>query len=600
VPIDPEPPFAAGDVVDVRGDRWFVEEAIAFADCTLLRLTSAGSGMGGRDCTLLHPFDRPTKQKLQHRVHVLTRRRWGHLLQSRLRDCRGLGHLRAAAPAAIDLLPFQLEPALAVVRGLASRLLLADEVGLGKTIQAGLVLAELQQRGWCDRALILTPAGLRDQWADELGRRFGIRAAILDAESLRAMSGTLPFGLNPWLVEPVVIASMDFVKQPEVLRASRSVLWDLLIIDEAHQVATARQRASAVRELANHARQLALLTATPHAGDEAAYNALCDIGRLDDEDDPILLFRRTRSEVEPSRLRRVHLLPVRLSADERHMHWLLESYVRRAWQLGRASDKPAVRLVATVLSKRALSSASSLAVSVERRLTLLSGRTPPPLQAGLPFDLEEDVADLDPALAAPIFDRVDEEQRALEQILAAAERARANERKVRVLQKILRRIHEAAVVFTEYRDTLLTLESAIRGLRRSVLLHGGLARHERRSAVEAFNHGAADVLLATDAGSEGLNLQSRCRLVINFELPWNPIRLEQRIGRVDRLGQRHPVHAINLFARDTAESTVLACLARRVEQIRQSLPSFENPVFLRTEAQIATEIFDDPHSSAAT
>jgi superfamily II DNA or RNA helicase len=598
VPSDPEPPFAAGDVVDVRGDRWLVEEAIAFADCTLLRLTNAGSGMRGRDCKLLHPFDRVTRQKLQRRVQVVTRRRWGHLLQSRLRDCRELGHLRAAAPAVIDLLPFQLEPALAVVRGFASRLLLADEVGLGKTIQAGLVLAELQQRGWCDRALILTPAGLREQWACELGRRFGIRAAILDAESLRAMSGTLPFGLNPWLVEPVVITSMDFVKQPEVLRASSSVLWDLLIIDEAHQVATARQRASAVRELANHARHVTLLTATPHAGDEAAYNTLCDLGRLG-EDDPLLLFRRTRSEVEPSRLRRAHLLPVRLNADEQNMHLLLESYVRRAWQIGRASGKPEARLVATVLTKRALSSASSLAVSVERRLTLLSGRTPLPLQTGLPFDLEEDVVDLDPALAAPIFDRVDEEQRALEQILAAAKRARPNERKVRVLQRILRRIHEAAVVFTEYRDTLLTLESAIGVLRRPVLLHGGLARHERRSAVEAFNQGAADVLLATDAGSEGLNLQSRCRLVINLELPWNPIRLEQRIGRVDRLGQRNVVHAINLFARDTAESTVLAGLARRVDQIRQSLPSFENPVFLRTEAQIAAAIFDDPHSSAA-
>jgi superfamily II DNA or RNA helicase len=599
VPNDPESPLAAGDVVDVRGDHWLVEEALAFADCTLLRLTSAGSGMRGRDCRLLHPFDRPTKQKLQHRVQLVTRRRWGHLLQSRLRECRELGHLRAAAPAAIDLLPFQLEPALAVVRGLASRLLLADEVGLGKTIQAGLVLAELQQRGWCERALILTPAGLREQWADELGRRFGIRAAILDAESLRTMGGTLPFGLNPWLVEPVVIASMDFVKQPEVLRASRSVLWDLLIIDEAHQVATAHQRASAVRELANHARQIALLTATPHAGEEAAYNALCDIGRLD-EDDPILLFRRTRNDVEPSRRRRVHLLPVRLSADERNMHRLLESYVRRAWRLGRASDRPEVQLVVTVLTKRALSSASSLAVSVERRLTLLSGRTSLPLQTGLPFDLEEDTADVNPALAAPIFDRVDEEQRSLEQILAAAERARANERKVRVLQTILRRIHEPAVVFTEYRDTLLTLESAMVVLRRPVLLHGGLTRHERRSAVEAFNHGAADVLLATDAGSEGLNLQSRCRLVINLELPWNPIRLEQRIGRVDRLGQSHPVHAINLFARDTAESTVLARLVRRVEQIRQSLPSFENPVLLRTEAQIATEIFDDAHTSAAS
>src|SRR5438132_485118 len=133
-----------------------------------------------------------------------------------------------------------------------------------------------------------------------------------------------------------------------------------------------------------------------------------------------------------------------------------------------------------------------------------------------------------------------------------------------------------AVIFTEYRDTLFTLESAIQRMRRLAVLHGGLTRQQRRTAIEAFNNGAADVLLATDAGSEGLNLQRRCRLVVNLELPWNPIRLEQRIGRVDRLGQSRTVHAINLFAHDTAESVVLARLVRRMNDIRKSLPSFDN------------------------
>jgi SNF2 family DNA or RNA helicase len=519
------------------------------------------------------------------------------LLQSHVSVSRRFGQLRAAASAAIDILPFQLEPALAVVRGLALRLLLADEVGLGKTIQAGLVLAELQQRGWCDRALILTPAGLREQWADELARRFGIHAAVLDGDSLGAMTAVLPFGLNPWTVEPVAIASMDYIKQPEVLCAAAAILWDMLIVDEAHQVATAAQRASAVQRLASRARHVALLTATPHAGDQSAYNALCQIGRLDN-DDPIALFRRTRSDIGLGRARHVHLLAVRLSNEERDMHLLLSHYTRRAWRAGKTQNRPEAQLVATILSKRAFSSASSLAASVERRLALLSGGTQP-LQTGLPFAVEEDDADVDPPLAAPVFDRTDDEQRALEQILKAASRARAGERKIAVLQRLLRRVNEPALVFTEYRDTLLRVESAVQHLRRPAILHGGLSRQQRRAAVDAFNSGAAGVLLATDAGSEGLNLQSRCRLVINLELPWNPVRLEQRIGRVDRLGQSRTVHAINLFAGDTAESLVLARLTRRVEQIRQSLASFDSPVFARTEAEVASEIFDDANPGVA-
>jgi superfamily II DNA/RNA helicase len=158
----------------------------------------------------------------------------------------------------------------------------------------------------------------------------------------------------------------------------------------------------------------------------------------------------------------------------------------------------------------------------------------------------------------------------LRDILAVAEQAREQETKLRALMRLLRRVQEPVVVFTEYRDTLAMLERSIGTLRRISLLHGGMSAAERRSAVDSFNTGASDLLLATDAGSEGLNLQSRCRLVVNLELPWNPIRLEQRIGRVDRLGQSRTVHAINLFADGTAEATVLANLYNRLRRIRAS------------------------------
>ena len=136
---------------------------------------------------------------------------------------------------------------------------------------------------------------------------------------------------------------------------------------------------------------------------------------------------------------------------------------------------------------------------------------------------------------------------------------------------MLRRVGEPAIVFTEYRDTLLRIASTIAPLTPIALLHGGLTREDRRAAEERFTSGTAQVLLATDAAGEGLNLQARCRLVVNCELPWSPMRLEQRAGRVDRIGQGRPVHVIHLLARDTAETEILARLVRRLARVRASL-----------------------------
>jgi superfamily II DNA or RNA helicase len=580
--------FAAGDVVTARGNRWIVEDATTFPDCTLLTLTRLAHLSGidrdssRRECKLLHPFDRPVICRSTPAIRAVTRRRWMRHLHTHLASLRTFGQLRAAPSAKIEILPFQLEPALALIEGRAARFLLADEVGLGKTIQAGLMLAELQHRGWCERALILTPAGLRRQWAEELERRFGICAAVLDTMSVRTLAATLPFGVNPWMVESVTIASIDYVKQPEVLRALTSQLWDILIIDEAHQVATAPLRAAAVRMLAQRARHVALLTATPHAGDEPAYRSLCALGQLD-RTDSLLLFRRTRDQVGLKRARRVHLLPVRMSGEALEMHRLLGDYARRLWQIAQSTGRTEVQLVAMVLCKRAYSSAASLAISVERRLAALAGRLPAPAQSDLPFDSEEDPSDSEPLLTSPAFDR---EEQGLRAILSAAERARKDDRKLAALLRFLRRVPEPAVVFTEYRDTLAALEVAVSRFRRTVVLHGGLNPSERRATVDAFARGAADLLLATDAGSEGLNLQGGCRIVINLELPWNPIRLEQRIGRVDRIGQLRTVHAINLFAEETAESTVLASLVRRLDRIRSSEVEIASCVINRAELQL--------------
>lgn len=491
-----------------------------------------------------------------------------HHLRAHLSRSFAFREIASLHGAAIDILPFQLEPVMALVYGHGSRLLLADEVGLGKTIQAGLILAELRQRGGCEHALIVTPAGLRQQWSEELRRRFDIRAVIVDAAALAVAAGSLPFGVNPWAVEPVVITSMDFLKQPEVLQAPSAMLWDVLIIDEAHHATVGSLRYEAVAAVAARARHVVLVTATPHTGDDRAYRSLCGIGEI--ERDPILLFRRTRESAGLPRSRRVHLLPVSLTRESGDMHRLLDAYLARLWNIARESGRQELQLVAMVLGKRAFSSARSLAVSLERRIAGLAGRVDDSAQPSLPFDFTIEGSDSAELPAAPGFDRVAEEEGILNRLLDAARQAQTGDRKMRAIRRIVQRIREPLIVFTEYRDTIEAISEAVGELRTITTLHGGQSAAERRDSVRAFTSGAAEMMIATDAGSEGLNLQGTCRLVVNLELPWNPIRLEQRIGRVDRIGQRRTVHAINLLADGTAERTVLANLLRRIDRIRHS------------------------------
>jgi len=209
-------PIREGDIVRARRQVWRVLEIRTYPPCRVLALTGVNANVGNR-CELLWPFDavdvvRPPSGALR-RVSL---RRWRRAVRSVLAQSSGEGVLQAAKSATIDILPYQLEPVAAVLRGRGCRLLLADDVGLGKTIQAGLIIAELRARGVADRVIVLTPPGLRDQWCDELRVRFGIEAAIADFRSIRQRAACLPPDANPWATWPVVVASIDFTKRPEV------------------------------------------------------------------------------------------------------------------------------------------------------------------------------------------------------------------------------------------------------------------------------------------------------------------------------------------------------------------------------------------------
>ena len=573
-----------GDLVRVRHGDWRVLSVTAHAGCAAVHLSGVGATNIGRRQVVLHPFDRPIPLGRRGRPRVVPLRRWldalGLLEAGRLAH----GTLRAAAAARIDLLPYQLEPALALERGDGVRMLIADEVGLGKTIQAGLILAELCAREPAARTLVITPAGLRDQWADELASRFSIAAAVVDAPSLGRAIASLPSDVNPWEACPVVITSLDFIKQPEVSRALDRTLWDLLIVDEAHMAATARERRLAVDGLAARARRVVLLTATPHTGDHDAFASLCRIGQIEG-DGPPLLFRRTSAGVGSGRDRTVRLLRIRLTPAESALHSLLDRYSRRVWLEAAGDRSAAARLAMIVLRKRALSSMAAAARSVQHRLEHLGKKDEPRgVQLSLPLldeaagEFDEDDAVPGAVLSAPGLADSDAERRWLAGILEAARAAAAHDSKTAALARLLRRVGEPAMVFTEYRDTALALAEALAAGRPTAVLHGGLDRAARREVEQRFLCGRARILVATDAAGQGLNFQAACRYVVNLELPWNPARLEQRIGRVDRIGQARRVHAVNLVAAGTAEEVILGRLVDRRARIRESIGDDNDPI----------------------
>jgi superfamily II DNA or RNA helicase len=567
-------PVRTGDFVQIRRQRWRVVDVRAYEACQLLTLTGIGTANAGLERRFLAPFDAAAPVERPSPLRWVRPRRWRRACRALLADHAPPSGLRAARLARITLWPHQLEPALAIVIGRGSRVLLADDVGLGKTIQAGLIVAELMARGMAERVLILTPAGLREQWAAELLARFGVTAAIVDFRDVRRRVAHLPVGLNPWSTVPIAIASIDYVKRAEVLRSVISCRWDVLIVDEAHGTAGDGDRHAAVAALALQAAYVLLLTATPHSGDRRAFNALCRTGA---HADPLLVFRRSRADVALGSRRRVHRLHIRPGSAETRMHALLAEFARAVRSEHTAEE---VWLPLSVLYKRAFSSARSLELSVERRLAVLTPADRRRVRQ-LDLPLADPGGELDPHDEAPgwmadlaLADEA-HERRMLRALAQAARAAVAHETKLAAIARLLNRIAEPIVIFTEYRDTLLHLRDVLN--RPAAILHGGLTREERTAALDHFVSGRRQLLLATDAAGEGLNLHQRCRIVINLELPWNPMRLEQRIGRVDRIGQQRTVHAFHLIARDTGESLVLERLQARIALARRDITA-ANPI----------------------
>ncbi len=445
----------------------------------------------------------------------------------------------------VELLPYQIETVRRVLRVLRGRALLADEVGLGKTVEALMVLREYQLRGMVRRALVLAPPALTRHWRGEFESKAGIEVRSTDDARLRDRPAAL------WREEGVVVASLALARAARHAPLVAAEPWDLVIVDEAHHL---KNRNTLAYRLVSglRSRFLLLLTATPVETDlEEIFNlvTLLTPGQLTTP----AAFRR--QFVDPKD-------PARPKDAERLRRLLGEVMVRNTRaQCGLAlpprfvetiavdplpEERAAYEDVVALLREHAQNGAARLAAAT---LLLEAGSSPAALLATL--EKIESATGHGEAL------------RGAAGRIARRIRTITRCRKLEALLRILAASADRVLVFTGYRHTADYVAAAVRELGVKVeRFHGGMSGAERQAAVERFRAGAR-VLVATDIGGEGQNLQF-CSTLVNFDLPWNPAQIEQRIGRLHRMGQTEAVRVFNLCVRGTVEERVLEVLDRRL------------------------------------
>ena len=370
-----------------------------------------------------------------------------------------------------------------------------------------------------------------------------------DAGALRALASETRRLGSPWR-PGVWIATPDFVKQPHVFAAIPFAPWDLIVIDEAHDVAGASDRHAACDALARRARRLLLLTATPHSGNAAAFGRLCSLGELDvpaAAGDGLAILRRTPATLGWPTRRRTRWRRIALTAAEAKTIDVLIDFERHVLLGQRAHRRP------TGICSCSRSSGNARCRRWPRWLNRFVVGPPGStnaeqaepadwLQHRLPFEdggSDDFQGSEDAALSADIGLGHARERAWLRRLQALAERAATDDSRIRTIVSSILRVRQAG---RRSSRSFVARSIAVRGARRRTVasvaaIHGGLSAQERHAALRRFLDGAVDVLIATDVAGQGLNLQSRARWVINLEVPWNPARLAQRAGRVDRIGQ---------------------------------------------------------------
>lgn len=545
---------------------------------------------------------------------------------------------------AIEAEDYQMVPLLKAMGMPRVQLLLADDVGLGKTVEAGLIIAELILQRRIGRILILTPASLRIQWQKELKEKFSLDFALIDRPRTLALRRDLGMDANPWRAHPFAIASYHYLKQPDVLdefmstcrrpEGSPHLPWDLLIADESHNLAPAAfgrdsELSRMLRVIAPQFEHRIFATATPHNGRTRCFSGLLEIldpARFSQTSEFTaaerarvreVVVRRLKSDINavtsPPRFADRHLRAVRLalSPQERSLGAAFADFraavIAQVKGCGRA-DRIAGAFAVEILGKRLLSCPFAFADSWYRTVAGLETRfemTAEDVRAAesaVRSESEDDAetesriavatsaigAWLKP-FAGAIRAEIDALTRALSAIGMRSPRdiPRPDTRYAALVALIRDRLqdggqwrpNERLVVFTEFKTTLDYLVARLKadfpGEGRILQLFGSgeMDERERRAVTAAFNdpEHPVKILVATDAASEGLNLQMTARYLMHFDVPWNPARLEQRNGRIDRYGQSRDVEVSHFASDDDADIDFLAYIVAKVHQIREDL-----------------------------
>ncbi|MFN2134344.1 MAG: DISARM system SNF2-like helicase DrmD [Candidatus Promineifilaceae bacterium] len=577
--------------------------------------------------------------------------RWGAIASADVRA------LQAPFRSGIEIEDYQLDPLVRAVQMPRVNLLVADDVGLGKTIEAGLVSQELIVRNRARTILIVCPAGLQIHWRDQMRDKFGLEFRIVDSDLMKYLRRTRGIHTNPWSHFPRLITSIDFIKRDRPLRLFREVVptevtyprrFDILIVDEAHNVAPAGRgkyavdslRTQAIRTLTPHFEHKLFLTATPHNGYQESFSALLEL--LDNQrfargvlPNPkqleAVMVRRLKSEFidwdGTPRFPQRHLeaIEVAYSDEEKQVHaWLSEYSQLREQNAQDNSERFATEFVLKLLKKRLFSSPAAFAATLAKHEETITGQEQPEKKQRKPTSgilrrqlaqMEEDYADDEEYeeaasgavdTASRLFRELSPRERWLiEQMKSWAAKAIARrDDKTKALIDWLRDVvkpdgdwnDERVIIFTEYRATQNWLHEVLvaEGLAsggRLMTLYGGMDTDEREKIKAAFqsspDQSPVRILLATDAASEGIDLQNHCHRLVHLEIPWNPNRMEQRNGRIDRHGQRFDplvYHFVGsgyeqrlldpyaLAASDLeADLEFLMQAARKVNQIREDL-----------------------------
>lgn len=447
----------------------------------------------------------------------------------------------------IVLYAHQLNAVSAVVRRFRGRALLCDEVGLGKTVEAGMVLLEYLLRGMVRKVLILTPPSLAQQWQEEMQRKFNLDFVLYDSEAFRKS------GKEAWKRFDRVIASLHTAKRKPHADRIRDIYYDMVIVDEAHHL---RNRASVSYKFVDtlQKRYILLLTATPvqndlselfnlitllkpgHLSTSYAFtrNFVTRGDRMTPKNLPRLrslladvMIRNRRATVDLKLPRRIaRTIPVDLTAEERDFYREVTDYVRSGYSSQREGGRSSPLVLWTIQQEVGSSTAAALSTlhKIARGSNGGAGK--------------------------------------IEHLVRLAQAVK-KQGKLKAALDVISAYGDKVLVFTRFRKTQDFLDRALREAGfETALFHGQMRRIEKEDQIRKFAE-TARVLVSTESGGEGRNLQF-CNAILNYDLPWNPMRIEQRIGRVHRVGQTRDVHIFNLSARETIEGYILDILDAKI------------------------------------